>query len=257
MTRKGRCHICGEEADLTYEHIPPRKAFNDTGVLITEIDKLDSFPASWELSKGKTKQNGVGDYTLCGYCNNITGKWYGAHFVEYCKKGMSILKASKGNPKLFVLAEIYPLSIIKQIISFFLSINDLSFRDSNEELSRFVLNKSKLYLNPKYTVYTYFNIEGLIRRTPFTVKGSTSGKKPIVMTEFSFPPFGYLLCIDSIPDDSRLIEITHFSGYIYGSKLTASMDYHVLPTHLFFPGDYRTRIEIENAIKESKKYEDA
>lgn len=252
-TVKGRCHICGMETDLTYEHIPPRKAFNDTGVLIKEINTLEKFPASWELTGGKTKQNGVGEYTLCGYCNNNTGTWYGGHFVEYCKKGMSILKASNNNPSLFILAEINPLSIIKQIISFFLSINDLAFRDSNEELVRFVLNKSKMYLNSRYRIFTYFNIEGLIRRTPITVKGNISGKKPIIMTEFSFPPFGYLLCIDSEPDDRRLIEISHFSRYIYGTKLTASMDYNVLPTHLYFPGDYRSRYEIEKAVRGNEK----
>ena len=30
----GKCHICGKEGKLTFEHIPPRKAFNWHGAKV-------------------------------------------------------------------------------------------------------------------------------------------------------------------------------------------------------------------------------
>ena len=32
--RKGNCHLCGEFKELSFEHIPPKAAFNDRPILI-------------------------------------------------------------------------------------------------------------------------------------------------------------------------------------------------------------------------------
>lgn len=62
MARKvhGICCICGKESDLTFEHIPPRAAFNHFNL------KLYDF---WGyLTQNKTRyqslQNGAGRYSL-------------------------------------------------------------------------------------------------------------------------------------------------------------------------------------------------
>jgi hypothetical protein len=36
----GVCHLCGVFGPLTFEHVPPRAAFNDRGVLEADIYKL-------------------------------------------------------------------------------------------------------------------------------------------------------------------------------------------------------------------------
>ena len=86
MARKvhGICCICGKESDLTFEHIPPRAAFNHFNL------KLYDF---WGyLTQNKTRyqslQNGAGRYSLCASCNNRTGEWYGAAFAEFVSQGM-------------------------------------------------------------------------------------------------------------------------------------------------------------------------
>ena len=45
--------------------------------------------------QGEIQQRGMGAYTLCGPCNNRTGKWYGAAFADWCHQvaGLPILRA--------------------------------------------------------------------------------------------------------------------------------------------------------------------
>ena len=64
--KKGICHICLEEKPLTFEHYPPSKSFNNGRVLIGD----------------KISQKGIGGYTLCEKCNNLTGGWYNNDFLK-------------------------------------------------------------------------------------------------------------------------------------------------------------------------------
>ena len=86
MTKKvhGICCICGQETELTFEHIPPRAAFNHFSL------KLYDF---WGyLLSNRTRYNqlqkGAGMYSLCERCNNLTGEWYGAAYAEFAVQGM-------------------------------------------------------------------------------------------------------------------------------------------------------------------------
>ena len=65
------------------------------------------------------------------------------------------------------------------------------------------------------------------------------------MSEINYPPFGYLMTIDSESPDKRLFEITHFANYNYNEFKVMTLKLPVLPTHLGYPGDYRTEKEID------------
>ena len=135
----------------------------------------------------------------------------------------------------------------------FFSINGDRFRTANPELVNFVLDRDARYLPPSYRVFVYYNIEGGFRTSGVSGiwKGETG--QTHVLSEMTFPPFGYLMSFNSkIPDD-RLIEITHFSRYPYDKFDIMQMKLPVLPTHLAFPADYRTRTEIEDQAKQSSK----
>ena len=150
----------------------------------------------------------------------------------------------------------FPLAIIKQIIVTIFTINHPGFNKSNPELVSFVLNKKRQYLPKKYRIFVYYNIKGGFRSTGIVWKGSAKGpdplsNKPIVLSEMNYPPFGYVMTYDgSIPDD-RLVEITHFANYDYQSFRVMSLDLPVLPTHMWFPTDYRTKEEIEKDYNEN------
>ena len=68
----GICHICGQEKELTFEHIPPKKANNNSRAKAIVGDELVQHIAGndkpWDFSNCKYKdlQKGMGLYkSIC------------------------------------------------------------------------------------------------------------------------------------------------------------------------------------------------
>lgn len=203
-----------------------------------------------EMAKGPIQQGGIGDHTLCIKCNNDTGAWYGARFVDWCYQAMSILMKTGGKPTLIYMNYLFPLCILKQTVTMFFSVNGARFGKANPELVRFVLDKERKYLSPQYRFFVYYNITGRFRFTGVTGQINVETGKKAVLSEITYPPFGYVMALDSEPPDERLIEITHFAGYDFNEFKVMTLKLPVLPTHTMYPGDYRTKDQI---IEESAR----
>ncbi len=125
----GFCALCGTYGKLSYEHIPPRSAFNSKPVKMytgTELLKNDS-ALPWEVN-GLTsinRQQGSGKFALCQPCNNNTGSWYAreyqevAHIVAYALQDPEVTDSHA-----IGIRDVYPLRFFKQIISMFCSVNN-------------------------------------------------------------------------------------------------------------------------------------
>jgi hypothetical protein len=218
-------------------------AFNDRPVITVNFETAISLGPD-EVVKGPVKQKGMGNYTLCEKCNNITGHWYGTRFVAWCYQGMEILRRAQGKPSLFYMNYLFPLAIIKQIITMFFSVNGEKFNEMNPDLVEFVLNRDRKYLSPKYRLFVYYNIEGKLRTSGVSALWAGNKGKMSVISELTFPSFGYVMSFDSEPPDSRLFEISHFARYDYNAFEVMELRLPVLPTHMMFPGDYRSKEEI-------------
>ena len=145
---EGTCHLCGSNGPLSFEHVPPRAAFNNKRVIAYRFeDVIELGPDA--SPRGPISQRGAGAYTLCSSCNNKTGSWYGPKFIDWCYQGMDILLRSGGHPTLIYLNYLYPLPILKQIITMFFSVNPPTFAAKNEDLVRFILNKETRHLPPR------------------------------------------------------------------------------------------------------------
>lgn len=201
-------------------------------------------PGDAPKTKGTISQRGAGAHTLCGRCNSTTGHWYGSHFVDWCHQGMEVLQRTSGRPSLIYLHYVYPLSIIKQIATMFFSVNTDQFRRANPELEAFVLNRDRKYLPPRYRFFVYFTAEGRSRAVGTSGMLHLGSGAMHVMTELTYPPYGYLLVFDNSAPDDRLFEITHFARYDYGQFDVMELRLPVLPTHTSFPGDYRSKEQI-------------
>lgn len=239
----GPCHICGVIGPLSFEHIPPRAAFNDRPVIPV------SFPETLNLGpddkpQGKAQQKGMGAFTLCDRCNNNTGSWYGQQFVNWCYQGFEILSRTNGKPSLFHLNYVFPLSVLKQVVTMFFSVNSDTFASVHPELVRFILNRERKYLSPKYGFYVYYNTEGKLRAFGVSGRVNIHSGKAVVFSEITFPPFGYVMTIDSDPPDNRLVDITYFSRFDYNEFRILSLKLPALPTYVAVPGDYREKDQI-------------
>jgi hypothetical protein len=256
--REGVCHLCGEFGPLSFEHVPPAAAFNNGPVIGSPIGTMleDGFEAP---ARGKINQRGAGDYTLCERCNNRTGSWYAHEFSRWCRQGTDVLVRSGFKPRLIYLHYVFPLRILKQIITMCFSINTPRWREKHYELEQFVLDRDRRWLHDRYRVFAYYNVDGCYRRVGnsmamINLKKST---RSIQVTEISHTPFGYVVAVDGTHPDSRLCEITHFQRYEYDEFEVAPLHLPILPTHLPIPLDYRSASEINEQAERSVRLDDA
>lgn len=238
---EGNCAICGTYGPLSFEHVPPRKAFNDYPVReILFADAVNVGPD--DPLRGRIEQRGSGGYTLCGPCNNNMGAWYGGAFIDWCYQGMDILERAGGRPTLIYPHHIYPLRVLKQVVAMFCSVNPHALR-RHVELVRFVLNKEARGLPPVYRFFVYYNMGQRMRRVGISVQGGNPAGL-ITLSEITYPPFGYVMTFNSPPPDACLCEITHFARRGYDEDLSVPLRLPVLPVHLVYPGDYRSKEQI-------------
>ena len=86
---EGVCHLCGSFGPLSWEHVPPRAAFNDRPMLCAKVEKLLGGQMAEELEHptGGISRRGAGAYTLCESCNSKTGAWYGRGYTAWAYEG--------------------------------------------------------------------------------------------------------------------------------------------------------------------------
>lgn len=121
---QGTCHICGQNKKLTFEHIPPHKAFNNLPAKVYNGGELLK-KYKGEPYKYQNMQKGKGGYTLCEECNNNTGSWYAEEYIEIALVTAYAIKdyepMNVGTAIHFHTDKYRPLSFIKQIIAMFCS----------------------------------------------------------------------------------------------------------------------------------------
>ncbi len=154
---------------------------------------------------------------------------------------MEILIRSNGNPTLIYVARIYPLRILKQIVTMIFSINSPAFRNAHKYLANFILNKEKKYLPPEYRVYAYYNIQNSFKSVGVAVSVDILSGEINAISEFNYPPYGYVITLDSKQPDNRLFDITHFAEYNYSSYREMPMNLRTLESHTIYPADYRNK----------------
>jgi hypothetical protein len=257
VAKVGTCCLCGTWGDLSFEHIPPRAAFNDHRVFEANVKKLigtEWWDGSNSGVEGKWAQRGAGKETLCNRCNSNTGAWYGSAYVPWAQRGMQLLTASRGEISLAYPYSIYPLRVIKQIAVMFFSACGPSLRTKFRQLERFVLHREEQHWPSKLRVLLYM-VHPI--RSAGSRQSGMSGvlsfdvRRQHLFSEIAFPPFGYILSEDDVPIDTRLLDVTHFAKYKYKHKSTLHLKIPVLPVVSWLPADFRTQEEIQRTVTAS------
>ena len=216
---EGKCALCGKYGPLSFEHIPPESAFNSSGAKpVSTLDLLKkegNYPWDTKGIRYKNLQQGMGLYSLCQDCNSLTGAMYGNAYCDFAQKADYLLNSSI--PKDMHTAEfsdLYPLRIIKQILSMFCSINPAADID---DLRSFVMEKDSVGIDThKYRVCMCFTNNKVISYSGFVgiinfLKSKTSLVSQIVAYPFSF--FLYLNLDEKQPYDG--FDITPFANCSY------------------------------------------
>ncbi len=258
----GKCALCRNECELSFEHIPPHSSFNSSPAKPVTGDKLmiDDDRMPWEIDglPYTNQQRGMGKYSLCASCNNLTGTWYGddyklmAHIINH-----TLREPIEPDVNGIGIREIHPLRFIKQAISMFCSINngnDPRF----EPLRKFVLDKDSVGLDKsKYKLCMYFTKSNMIKYAPLSVLLMMGDGKfeSIALSEITAYPLGFLLYFDPFPSwKYEGIDITNFADCKYDDKATVEMPLCIKEVNDVFPAHYRTKEEIIECVEKNKKW---
>ena len=212
-SKVGECCICGSIGGLTFEHVPPRAAFNDRRVFEASIENL--FAGQWipgtPITKGRYVQRGAGRHSLCQKCNNDTGAWYGTPYVDFTRQAMTLLDRSKGELSLAYPYRIFPLRVLKQIVVMFLSACGPGLRKAHPDLVRFALNRETQFFPTYIDIWAYLHhpTESTSVRQA-GVAGLINPDGPHVFSEIAFPPFGLIMSLNGPPLNKELYNLTHF-----------------------------------------------
>jgi hypothetical protein len=252
--KSGTCRLCGVESLLNFEHVPPRSTFNKNTryVQASFLEYMRNDNPFGKRLKGKVNQGGVGYYAYCEMCNNFLGNEYVRLYKPWAEIGAYILSKGKFNLYEYNVFEQKLNRVLKQILSMFVAMNDVWFTKEYPDIINFIKDSSSTELPNRFRVFMYLNNGPQIRYVPFMILGSLVEDKPTKCCEIAFPPYGYVLTIDSDKTYNHLAEITHFKYFEPDEPIERSMRIARLETNLPIPLDYRNRDEIIKAIKGSK-----
>ncbi len=264
----GKCKLCGETGNLTYEHVPPQKAFNSLPVKMytfdeymkTEIGCESRRPWDYSGLYGKINQRGSGDYYLCRQCNNNTGAWYMAEYVRTSQILNCLIKERNLTPGCrysFTLLDMHPLRFFKAIMTMFCDVNNDCFGD--EQLRKFLMEKEgTLFDLDKYQVYLTLVTPQMRRIQSVSAVANLHQSGAVLTTEVASYPIGCQLCIDK-PDwyQPDGIFINSLASYAFDDRCDVEfLNIPYFDINSQMPGDFRSKTEIEECRKENERFLD-
>jgi len=252
---KGICHICGEFKDLTFEHLPPKKACNNSRAKIYSGDEVMKQVTGtikpWEYKDMQYtyEQKGIGIHSLCEECNNITGKWYAN---EYIKISNSILEyiSDKDINNIIGLKlnfkEIYPLRFVKQVVSMFASTFPEETIKDNPELMNFILKRDNKSLDTsKYRISMYILKTKKVAWSGINVIGNIRMSEMKTVASLELYPLGFEFEFEPHGKSENLDIMSFANDFEYNDKVNMNMVIPARERNTPFPCDYRTKEEID------------
>lgn len=260
--KKGICCICGEYKELTFEHIPPNKAFNycraksiEGAELLKLITEKNRMPWETDGLKYVPKQRGMGIYSLCEKCNNITGSYYGTEYLKFANTidmlfPQIISNNTKNNNNVanIIIHDMNPLLFAKQVLSMFCSTCP-NITKMDPTIKNLLLNKEKKGLNQsKYKLSMFLLSEHKIGYTGYQVM-HISGLGIRKLATIDAYPFGFVLEFDPIENlNSPELDITSFFNDYDCTEYKMEFGIPVLERNNIISCDYRTKPEIKKCF---------
>jgi hypothetical protein len=215
---QGRCRLCGQDAKLTKEHIPPRASGNKNTGRSHSFDEWLSRLDLEQLPDGEHQQGGIFGYTLCRECNSYTGTHYGAEYQKWTAIGRATLEGLPHPLQLDQLAEplgwnltagskeaggVLPGLFARQVLSCFCSLSgtwDLAER--HPEIRHIILDQSPepLPLGLELGLSLYVGPHARMAGPTLLVEPEAGEWRWLM--EMAYPPFAFLLVMTSNINES-------------------------------------------------------
>lgn len=194
---------------LTFEHVPPRAAFNGGTVFLQGHEQLFE-SASYLYGKRKQSHRGMGEYSLCMSCQTNTGGWYAKHYVPFAHQAEALLRRSLNGdaaPHVFLIR---PLEVLKQILVMFASAERSQILLQRPEYRGYLLDPLSTQFPRDIRVFMYYTVSSTHRFNGWAVIADGADRM-YQCSEIAFHPIGLVLSFDSIPPHPSMVDITELS----------------------------------------------
>lgn len=238
---QGICRICGELRALTYEHVPPRCAFNEAPARMYSLQQWVILESGGP-ARYRDQQRGSGYVTLCEECNNRRGgTWNVPDFCLWARTGDAAIRRLPADPTVSEVTfrptkRLRPLPFAKQIVSMMLALNEPAFGSAYPKLREFVKDKDRHDLPDDHHLYLSLcdiDFARWVGRYDFLGITLTGEVETVVATELSYYPYTYVLSIGPPLRMGALADITEFAqrprSDIVTEKLTLPVNGSFLP----------------------------
>lgn len=188
----GRCKICGNVGELTFEHLPPRGAFNQDSVILHSLNYIADQSYQSARKKPERRHNkGLGEHSLCGSCNSFTGGEYGDTYISFAGQAMGLVDVGTNLRSIYIPFHVQPLNVLKQVVSMGMT-GSSSGAMRHPDLARFLLDPRSRQFPTDYECYVYLvKLDSAARYcTEKAMFNTETGAMDHILVEFALPPLG-------------------------------------------------------------------
>lgn len=147
-----RCHICGKERPLTWEHVPPRSAYNECDSLWERMTVPTGAPSSARKYRAR---GGFKVQTLCSECNSGRCARYAEAYVRFVRHLVETPKlfGPSGRSRLVSIPS-DTLLLAKEIATMILAVEPEGLGGDFAALRQFVLDPEGI-VHPKFRILAF------------------------------------------------------------------------------------------------------
>lgn len=251
----GTCHLCLKEGPLSFEHVPPRAAFNSSRVDVGGLEHWLARTQGGPALRRQIQQGGGGMRCFCAECNNNTGSWYAAELTGWVYAAVGVMsnlppiaemdRETEPHVAGMRFRQVRPLAFIKQIATMVLAVNGVGFAERHPELREFVLDRDRQGLPDGMQMYLSLYLGPNSRLSGVQAKLNAETGERFLMSEVAHPPFAYLTSFDEPSPILPTGNISEFADVPYTARADVEIEMLVGFGHTIYPSDYRTMAQIE------------
>ncbi|MDQ3635753.1 MAG: hypothetical protein M3405_14770 [Acidobacteriota bacterium] len=274
--RYGKCRICLKFGKLTKEHVPPKRAFNNEPYLRNYVEEIkNTEELLWLTAEEKTGGRYV--FTLCEKCNNRTGRIYGQSYVELAESLLQYATFENVEQiKEIKLKQIFPLRIIKQVVSLMLStskpssFNGMRYQTSQKlnsdelegishdppnkdrlesiykDLRDFTKNKDRKGLPTGVKIFTFISPNKVGFNTDINCWIDLKTKKAMWFTVTGMFPVHWVMTFENFQNNKSITDISSWADFGYKQRKTIDLSINCNWLVSKYPIDFRNPQTLRN-----------